>query len=215
MKISTLAISAVALIAASSSFAADLPAKKAAPAAAAATGCPAFGAGYFAIPGSDTCLAFSGYMYASYSSLYDTPSTAPYSFASRFRLITTVKSNTELGTLSGTARVNTGTVARAYVEIAGITAGLAQSRFSFYALDFEERFNQDAYMQNNIVAYTTSLGGSNSLTVSAEDQTASANVSSTNAVAHTPDLVANVKIANGPVTFQVSGASHQLSAYSV
>ena len=61
MKITSLLLSSAAVLVAGSAFAADLPAKKAAPAAA-VVACPAFGAGFFQLPGSDTCIQFSGYV---------------------------------------------------------------------------------------------------------------------------------------------------------
>ena len=61
MKITSLLLSSAAVLVAGSAFAADLPAKKAAPAAA-VVACPAFGAGFFQLPGSDTCIQLSGFV---------------------------------------------------------------------------------------------------------------------------------------------------------
>ena len=53
--------SAAALVAVASASAADLPSKKAAPTQYVKI-CDAAGAGYFYIPGSDTCLKVGGYV---------------------------------------------------------------------------------------------------------------------------------------------------------
>ena len=123
MKLSTLLLSSAALVVAGSAYAADLPAKKGAPAAKAATGCPAFGAGFFQIPGGDTCIKFSGYMRSQteYSSVDKAASTAGSA-----RVEFDARSNTELGALKGYTRVDLGSAAssdRAYVSVAGLTAG--------------------------------------------------------------------------------------------
>jgi len=122
MKLSTLLLSSAALVVAGSSYAADLPAKKGAPAAKAATGCPAFGAGYFQIPGSDTCLKFGGYMRNTSSfdgsALTNTPAA---------RVEFTAMSNSEIGAVKGYARTNFATDSasadRMYVSVGGFTAG--------------------------------------------------------------------------------------------
>ncbi len=128
MKLSTLLLSSAALLVAGAAYAADLPAKKAAPAAA-PTGCPAFGAGFFAIPGGDTCIKFSGFMNytAGYTSDNDKVTAAKYGQAGAFRLLTDVRSNSEMGVVRGVARFDadgsTATISRGYAQLGGLTAG--------------------------------------------------------------------------------------------
>jgi hypothetical protein len=55
----TLASAGSILVFASASYAADLPSRKSAPVEYVKV-CNAYGAGYFNIPGSDTCLRLSG-----------------------------------------------------------------------------------------------------------------------------------------------------------
>ena len=57
--------SAAVLVAVAGAQAADLPSKKAAPATYVKI-CDAYGAGFFYIPGSDTCVKLGGYVRAEY-----------------------------------------------------------------------------------------------------------------------------------------------------
>jgi len=127
MKLSTLLLSSAALVVAGSAYAADLPAKKGAPAAKAATGCPAFGAGYFQIPGGDTCIKFSGFVRSQFANTSATTSITPSA-----ELGVAVISNTDLGALKSGFRTSmdtstgaTGNNAadRAYIDLAGFTIG--------------------------------------------------------------------------------------------
>jgi hypothetical protein len=63
--ISSMLLSSVAVIAAAGAQAADLPSKKAAPASYVKI-CDAYGAGFFYIPGTDTCVKLGGYVRAEY-----------------------------------------------------------------------------------------------------------------------------------------------------
>jgi len=127
MKLSTLLLSSAAIVVAGSAYAADLPAKKGAPAAKAATGCPAFGAGYFQIPGSDNCIKFSGFVRSQFANTSTTTSLTPSA-----ELGVSIMSNTDMGALSSGFRqsMDTSTGAtgnnaadRAYIGIGGLTMG--------------------------------------------------------------------------------------------
>ena len=125
MNIRSLFLASAALVSAGSAFAADLPAKKAAPAADAVRSCPAFGAGYFTIPGSETCLKLGGYF--RYIATYNDPdksfTVARYAQSARFRLEVDARSNTEFGVLRGFSRMNDASLSRAFVQLGAFTAG--------------------------------------------------------------------------------------------
>ena len=109
MNIRSLFLASAALVSAGGAFAADLPAKQAAPAADAVRACPAYGSGFFTLPGSETCLAFSGYMRTRISDqliggTVDSLN-APYKADVTFRLNTDVRSNSEIGVIRGFARL--------------------------------------------------------------------------------------------------------------
>jgi len=125
MKLSTLLLSSAALLVAGSAYAADLPAKKAAPAAA-PTGCAAFGAGYIAIPGGDTCLKISGYVRSNntYAS-NQARGTAPYSMAGAYGINFTAKNQTEMGAVGSTILIENSKTTDAFVTLGGLTAGTA------------------------------------------------------------------------------------------
>jgi hypothetical protein len=183
MKTSIL-LSSAALLIAGSAFAADLPAKKAAPAAA-PTGCAAFGAGFIAIPGGDSCLKISGFVRSDNKYTANTDrGKAPYAFNYKFIIDFDVRNNTELGTLRSqlglvawntvTGKSGTGTAVAgdtvqtesAFVELGGFRAGAAPS-----PVDFDNAYNnsgvsyQPTYTGQLI--YTTSFG-STSVTVGAQ-----------------------------------------------
>jgi len=126
MKLSTLLLSSAALVVAGSAYAADLPAKKGAPAAKAMAGCPAFGAGFWQIPGGDTCLKIGGYVRSNNTATLPTPArgTATHSFAADYEIALTAMSNTDAGALKSFIAIDGGpTDSYAYIQVGGITAG--------------------------------------------------------------------------------------------
>jgi len=212
MKLSTLLLSSAAVLVAGAAFAADLPAKKAAPAAA--TGCPAFGAGYFAIPGGDTCIKFSGYM--NYMGSYT--SAGVYTGAADSRLLTTVKSNSDLGVVGGVFRWNLGTTAvttagRAYATLGGLTAGKYGATAD---MEGTSAWNYTTLAGGGGMNGTASSGigikydmavGSGTLTLGVENAKIDANNKR-------PDVVAKYSMPAGPVTATVLLASHEASVAS-
>ena len=173
----SLLLSTAALLVAGSAYAADLPAKKAAPAAAPATGCPAYGAGFIVIPGTDSCLNINGYVRSDnkYTANVDRPTKSPYNLGYKFIIRADVRNNTELGTVrsvigllavdgvtgkSGTATAVAGSAVQtesAFVELAGFRAGAAPS-----PVDFDNAYNNSgvAYQPTQVgqLIYTTNIG---------------------------------------------------------
>ena len=123
MKLTSLLLSSAAVLVAGSAFAADLPAKKAAPAAA-VTACPAFGAGFFTIPGSETCIKLGGYMNNVTTYLDEDQS---ISNAAELRLTLDARSNSEIGVIRGFGRIGNDGMERAYVQVGGLTVGKSSS----------------------------------------------------------------------------------------
>ncbi|MHB2168519.1 porin [Alsobacter sp. R-9] len=167
--------------------AADLPVRKAAPVEYVRV-CSQFGAGFFYIPGSDTCLKIAGRVRADY--FFNQPfSRNDNTTSMRGRGYLTLDSytGTDWGPVRATTRVyvtkNTGSSASttldwAYIQFAGITAGrLEYSFFDFSPIgDFgfldATVVGRGAYHQSiNALAYTASFGGGWSATVSLEDRT--------------------------------------------
>jgi hypothetical protein len=213
MKLSTLLLSSAAVLVAGAAFAADLPAKKAAPAAA-PTGCAAFGAGFFQIPGGDNCIKFSGRVVAD-QTFTDPKSDRTKSFAtfsSGFRLNTDVRSNTDAGVVRAFGRINGSsngsmTVKYAYAQIGGLTAGYADSAFSRLNNPWGWQISTDDGKVTNALQYTASLGGTTTATISMED--ASFRTSAGLGASQVPDLVGAVKTVNGALTLQGAVATHQ------
>jgi hypothetical protein len=214
MKLSTLLLSSAAVLVAGAAFAADLPAKKAAPAAA--TGCPAFGAGYFAIPGGDTCIKFSGYM--NYMGSYTSAGAFAQSADSRLRV--DAKSNSDLGVVGGVLRWNlTSTkssisAGRAYATLGGLSAG----KYGALAdLQGTSAWNYTTLAGGGGMNGTGSSGigvkydmavGTGTLTLAVENATIDT------ANNKRPDVLAKYSMPAGPVTATILVASHEASLAS-
>lgn len=201
MKLTSFLLSSAAVLVAGSAFAADLPAKKAAPAAA-VTACPAFGAGFFTIPGSDTCLQLGGYMnnVTTYSDEDQSVSNA-----AELRLTLDARSNSEIGVIRGFGRIGNAGMERAYVQVGGLTVGRSSS--------LADIAGTNAWM------YGSSLGGGNrdnmtyaasmgAMTVSVSVADGADNNLTTTTTSGTPDLLAGVAAKAGPVDIKLVGASH-------
>jgi hypothetical protein len=144
--------------------AADLPGK-AAPAEYVRI-CDTYGAGFFFIPGTDTCLRIGGYVrHESYIAQQFSPATNVYSTRTRLLLNFDARSNTEYGLLRAYgeffvqrgpggnalpgAYVNVATgqgstvqasatyMSRAFIQFAGFTFGNSASFFNFYQGDVQ------------------------------------------------------------------------------
>lgn len=214
MKLSTLLLSSAALVVAGSAYAADLPAKKAAPAAA--TGCPAFGAGFFQIPGGDTCIKFSGYMNfeGSYSGDNDLATTAKYSQAGNFRLITDVRSNSELGVVRGFARITTSgstiSTSRAYAQLGGLTAGRDASLADIAGTNAWQYGSNLGGGTGQVLKYGFGAGPA-TVTLGLE----SAPDNNGGNVADRPDVLLKLEGSAGALSYAVVGASHEAVDQSV
>ncbi|MBY0297948.1 MAG: porin [Methylobacterium sp.] len=204
----SLLASAATLACAGAAAAADMPASKAVPVAYVRV-CTAFGAGFFTLPGTDTCLRVGGRArfemgyQASYSR---TTGGEAVGFRGIGRLNLDARTQTAYGTLrsfvrlelasrSGIPTMHSGTqnrianafpalgvdtfgrvqqyavVDKAFVQFAGFTFGRASSFYDFYAHDFEiiaATMSSDV-ASTNLAAYTATLGGGFSATLSMED----------------------------------------------
>jgi len=200
MKLSTLLLSSAALVVAGSAYAADLPAKKGAPAAKAATGCPAFGAGYFQIPGGDTCIKFGGYVRAQYGARSATNSTNKLSSAAQ--LTVDAASNSEIGAVkSSFGLANSGSgLEWAHLSAGGITAGLKYSELDFDQGTISQQIG-GSYTVNSLL-YTAALGSS-SLSVGIEDNAQGSATFNT----YRPDVVASLSTSAGPAALSLGVAS--------
>ena len=184
--------SAAALVAVASAQAADLPSKKAAPAQYVKI-CDAAGAGYFFIPGSDTCLKLSGYVEVDTHGQNTKPSeisyTNPYAqhafdISIDAEITADTVTPTSYGDLTshlaleteagapGSYNVgggNTNTyLDKAYLTFAGLTAGKVETLFNHIEAGYNRmEFNPDYSV--DALQYTASFGGGISATISIED----------------------------------------------
>ena len=230
--------SAAALVAAVSAQAADLPSKKAAPAQYVKI-CDAAGAGYFYIPGSDTCLKISGYVEVDARGQNTKKITAGYRSANAFDLSTDVEidldtvTKTSYGDLtthigyeadSGASNSYNGNLSayidEAYLTFAGLTAGRKETLFQTGLGSNgynHQAFNSD--FKNNVMQYTASFGGGFSATLSVEDSTG--NRSGTPVEGYTvnggraPDVVGQLKVKQGWGEAGVTGGYHNANYSTV
>jgi len=238
--ISILTASAAGLMAVGAVQAADLPSKKAAPAQYVKI-CDAFGAGFFYIPGTDTCLKVGGLVRAEYR-LRSNPLVKDNEtfFRARGIISADARTATSYGTLRAfvqlrltqdTGQAGTATmIPNAYLEFAGLTAGQrGNSFFDFYAHDYEwigVTTSSDQLAQ--VFAYTAKFDGGFSATVSLEDPVwrlqglngalALGSVAPASQIGYTangsrvPDVVAALKAEGTWGSAQLSGVVHQVNA---
>ncbi|KEG16543.1 porin [Bartonella bacilliformis] len=139
--------------------------------------CDAYGAGYFYIPGTETCMKLSGYVRASFKGGHDVDAKTnadldqhkkTYDVSSRLALIFQAASETELGTLRSYARLTSdwangksgagGRLNAAYIELGGFSVGLDDTIFSTWT-SYGEVIDDDLIapagdVRTNFVSYT-------------------------------------------------------------
>ncbi len=227
--------SVAGLAAVAGAQAADLPVKKAA-AVEYVRVCSTYGAGFFYIPGTETCLRVSGRVRAEYQYLEPQfREDASVGFRARGRVALDARTATAYGLLRTYIRMemdrNTGVynsqfggagtspnMAQAYIQFGGLTAGRTTSFFANGDLPNGNittlRFYD--YPDVNLLAYTFSFGNGFSATLSLEDGVSSAagnrlvDVDGVAAGQRWPDLVGNIKYAGTWGSVQLSGALHEV-----
>jgi hypothetical protein len=216
--------SVAGLAAVAGAQAADLPAKKAA-AVEYVRVCSTYGAGFFYIPGTETCLRVGGRVRAEFR--YVEPldrSQDAIGFRTRGRLNIDARTATAYGLLRTFVRFemtrDTGVygfsstsanVDQAFIQFGGLTAGRTVSFFMNSDLPNDNwgtlRFYDAPTV--NVFAYTFSFGNGFSATIAAEEGTYATSLF-TEAGQTMPDLVANLKYAGTWGSAQLGGALHQL-----
>jgi len=211
MKLSTVLLSSAALLVAGAAYAADLPAKKAAPAAA-PTGCATFGGGFFSIPGSDNCLKISGHARFRTYNQYATGTTPSVVMDDNIRLNFDVRSNTDAGVARAFGRLNNGAMSYAYVQIGGLSAGRQDPVFAGYNGDVNEWASSDFGSTANAISYTAAIGGNSTFAIGIEDQTNSSNMANYT-LSKMPDIDAKLTMGiGGDSNVYASAVSHQLNS---
>ena len=226
--------SVAGLAAVVSAQAADLPVKKAAPVEYVRV-CSTYGAGFWYIPGTETCLRVGGRVRADY--LYGEPAFRAQDaigFRARGRINIDTRTATAYGLLRAYIRYelernsgdifgsSTGGLDQAFVQFGGLTAGRVTSFFSNGDLPTGHmgtlRF--DDAPDVNLLAYTFSFGNGFSATLALEDGLERrsngfviggiASEGLDYAGQRMPDVVANLKYNGTWGNFQLSGAAHQI-----
>jgi hypothetical protein len=190
--------SAAGFVAVAGAQAADLPVK--AKPVEYVKVCSLYGAGYYYIPGTDICMKVGGYVRAEWSYNYaDNMTTGPFVSTSmqmtringtrdvvwrnRAYITTETRQQTAYGTLRTYLAVglngNNSTdfsANRAFIQIAGFTAGLASSYFDHYSVAaiayLVDQSSDTLDGGQRVFAYTAQLGNGVSVTLSAEDSEA-------------------------------------------
>ncbi|HZD88966.1 MAG TPA: porin [Pseudolabrys sp.] len=206
--------------------------------------CSLYGAGFYYIPGTDTCLKVGGFVRAemnfnagnSFSVHTGDHSSRAYDFEqSRARFVASfdARSQTEYGTLRsyfnlGMQASNGGggsgidTYAnRGFIQWAGFTAGLADSFFDFYVTPAYS--NQTNWLASDVggggtlvFGYTAQFGNGMSATLAAEDTSdrRKAIIGDVYAGRQWPDIVGNLRIDQAWGSAQIMGALHQVRGFT-
>ncbi len=178
--------------------------------------CDAYGAGYFYIPGTETCLRIHGYLrydikggdnvYAKRLSQLDRDT---YDMKSRFELRFSTASETDLGTLKTYADVRydwnngdngaSGQLRFAYIELGGLRLGLDESKFVTFTGYLGDVMNDDVILaggtRTNAISYTFKGGNGFSAVVALEQGGNGDSDVNVTIDDYTPHVVAGLKFA--------------------
>jgi hypothetical protein len=245
MRLASLALlSSAAALVSGASFAADLPMKKSAPVEYVRV-CSASGDGFFYIPGSDTCIKIGGYVRVEYlyaEPKWSSPGDGRYKdatgFFARGRFEVDTRTATEYGTVRAFFRyevtrttgaynglpgpsgsISSTSLDKGFIQFGGLTAGVAQSFFDFFAEDWNYGAAPNVLPGSDngttqLLAYTATFGDGFSATLSLEDRN-QRNVGGEFydvAGERMPDVVGVLRADQGWGSAQLSGAVHQLNS---
>jgi hypothetical protein len=223
MKLKSLMLGAAAAAAATTAQAADLPV--APEPVDYVRVCDAYGARFYYIPGTETCLRVGGRVRTQVvvnnvleDGAFSDRDSDGYSWLSRGYLYLDARTATEFGTLRTYVSIystvtngeNSTTLDNAYIQWGGLTAGRLTSNFDiFTGQTFVGVVDRDwSDVTTNQIAYTAAFGNGFSATIALEDRSDReyGNYGGTRA----PDFVAALGVSQGWGSAQLSGALHQV-----
>jgi hypothetical protein len=223
MKLKSLMLGAAAAAAATTAQAADLPV--APEPVDYVRVCDAYGARFYYIPGTETCLRVGGRVRTQVivnntldNGAWGNRDSDGYSWLSRGYLYLDARTATEFGTLRAyvsmystvTNGAGSSTLDNAYIQWGGLTAGLLTSNFDIFTgqtfMGVVSRNWSDQTV--NQIAYTAAFGNGFSATIALEDR--SHREVGTYGGTRAPDLVAALGVSQGWGSAQLSGALHQV-----
>ena len=194
--------------------------------------CTEFGAGFFYIPGSDTCLKIGGevradYVFQEMNARVDDGVV----FKGRGQVSFDARTATEYGLLRSMIVLNvnllsggatTVTADKAYIQFGGLTAGYAHSFYGIYDAEYGNTIFAGYYTYadtTNLLAYTATFGGGFSATLSVEDgkhtrstqfeDTLAINALQPQAGVTAPDLVGSLRVDQAWGKAAIFAAVHQ------
>lgn len=195
--------------------------------------CDTYGARFYYIPGTETCLRVGGRIrtevrvrdFGDGENAWSDRDSDGYQWRSRAYLYLDARTATEFGTLRAYAELyqtitneaESATLEQAYIQWGGLLAGKAQSNFDFwtgYSFDAQTATYSDVKV--NQLAYTFAFGNGFSATLAAEDRSAREENLALNGVnqsyggTRVPDFVAALAVSQGWGSAQLMGAVHQI-----
>ncbi|MES0879456.1 porin [Roseibium sp. SCP14] len=226
MKLKSLMLGAAAVATATTAQAADLPV--APEPVDYVRVCDAYGARFYYIPGTETCLRVGGRVRTQVvvNNVLDDGNWGDrdsdgYSWLARGYLYLDARTATEFGTLrsyvsmygSSTNGDNSSfNLDNAYIQWGGLTAGRLGSNFDIFTgqtfMGVVTRNWSDTTL--NQIAYTAAFGNGLSATIALEDRSSRESTSDVYGGTRAPDLVAALGISQGWGSAQISGALHQV-----
>jgi Porin subfamily len=196
--------------------------------------CDAYGARFYSIPGTETCLRVGGRVRTEFrvrnfgdaQNAWGDRDTDGYQWRSRGYLYLDARTATEFGTLRsfielyGTATNNSNTsftLDKAYIQWGGLLAGRAGSNFDFFTgYSYNAQIESYSDRKLNQLAYTFAFGNGFNATLAVEDQAARATSVGLNGGTQgyggtrMPDFVAAFGMKQGWGQAQIMGALHQI-----
>jgi len=187
--------------------------------------CDAYGARFYYIPGTETCLRVGGRVRTQFvvnntldDGAFGDRDADGYSWLARGYVYLDARTATEFGTLrsyvsiysSNTNGTNSTTLENAYIQWGGLTAGRLTSNFDIYTgQTFVGVVDRDwSDVTTNQIAYTAAFGNGFSATLALEDR--SEREYGAYGGTRMPDIVAALGVSQGWGNAQLSGALHQV-----
>jgi hypothetical protein len=188
--------------------------------------CDAYGARFYYIPGTETCLRVGGRVRTQFvvnnvldDGNWGTRDSDGYSWLARGYLYLDARTATEFGTLRAFTEIygtsvndsnNTFTLEHAYIQWGGLTAGRTTSNFDIFTgqtfMGVVTRNWSDQIAEQ--LAYTAAFGNGFSATIAIEDR--SPREVGAYGGTRAPDIVAALGVSQGWGSAQLSGALHQV-----